>query len=81
MHFPADAEILLRGMVATRAREWYNNELMHEQNDKLSNPRTGSIGAVLMYFLLGCALVALFCWRVATSSRQENAPVESTQTE
>ena len=81
MHFPADAEILLRGMVAARAREWYNNELMHEQNDKLSNPRAGSIGAVLMYFLLGCALVALFCWRVATTSRQGNAPVESTQTE
>ena len=81
MHFPADAEILLRGMVAARAREWYNNELMHEQNDKLSNPRAGSIGAVLMYFLLGCALVALFCWRVAATSRQENAPVESTQTE
>lgn len=68
-------------MVAARAREWYNNELMHEQNDKLSNPRAGSIGAVLMYFLLGCALVALFCWRVAATSRQENAPVESTQTE
>ena len=81
MRFPADAEILLRGMVAARAREWYNNELMHEQNDKLSNPRAGSIGAVLMYFLLGCALVALFCWRVAATSRQENAPVESTQTE
>ena len=81
MHFPADAEILLLGMVAARAREWYNNELMHEQNDKLSNPRAGSIGAVMMYFLLGCALVVLFCWRVATSSRQETAPVESTQTE
>ena len=68
-------------MLAARAREWYNNELMHEQNDKLSNPRTGAIGAVLMYFLLGCALVALFCWRVATTSRQGNAPVECTQTE
>ena len=68
-------------MLAARAREWYNNELMHEQNDKLSNPRTGAIGAVLMYFLLGCALVALFCWRVATTSRQGNAPVKSTQTE
>ena len=54
---------------------------MHEQNNKLSNPRTGAIGAVLMYFLLGCALVALFCWRVVATSRQENAPVESTQTE
>ena len=68
-------------MVAARAREWYNNWLMHEQNDKLSNPRAGAIGAVLMYFLLGCALVVLFCWRVAATSRQGNAPVESTQTE
>ena len=81
MHFPADAEILLRGVVAARAREWYNNGLMHEQNDKLSNPRTGSIGAVLMYFLLGCALVVLFCWRVATTSRQEAATVTAPQTE
>ena len=68
-------------MVAARAREWYNNELMHEQNDKLSNPRAGSIGAVLMYFLLGCALVALFCWRVAATSRQETAPATAPQTE
>ena len=68
-------------MVAARAREWYNNELMHEQNDKLSNPRTGSIGAVLMYFLLGCALVVLFCWRVAATSRQETAPATAPQTE
>ena len=79
--FPTDAEILLRGMVAARAREWYNNELMHEQNDKLSNPRTGAIGAVLMYFLLGCALVVLFCWRVAATSRQETAPATAPQTE
>ena len=54
---------------------------MHEQNDKLSNPRTGAIGAVLMYFLLGCALLVLFCWRVATTSRQETAPAEATRTE
>lgn len=79
--FPPDAEILLRGMVAARAREWYNNWLMHEQNDKLSNPRTGAIGAVLMYFLLGCALVVLFCWRVAATSRQETAPATAPQTE
>ena len=68
-------------MLAARAREWYNNELMHEQNDKLSNPRTGAIGAVLMYFLLGCALVVLFCWRVAATSRQETAPATAPQTE
>ena len=68
-------------MVAARAREWYNNGLMHEQNDKLSNPLTGSIGAVLMYFLLGCALVVLFCWRVAATSRQETAPATAPQTE
>jgi hypothetical protein len=54
---------------------------MHEQNDKLSNPRTGAIGAVLMYFLLGCALVVLFCWRVAATSRQETAPATAPQTE
>ena len=54
---------------------------MHEQSDKLSNPRAGVIGPVLMYFLLGCALIVLFCWRVATTSRQEAASVESTQTE
>ena len=54
---------------------------MLEQNDKSSHPRTGTFGPVLMYFLLGCALVALFCWRVATTSRQDAAPVESTQTE
>ena len=53
---------------------------MHEQSDKLSNPRAGAIGPFLMYFLLGCALVGLFCWRVATTSRQETAPVEATQT-
>ena len=54
---------------------------MHEQSDKLSNPRAGAIGPFLMYFLLGCALVGLFCWRVATTSRQKTAPVEATQTE
>ena len=54
---------------------------MHEQSDQLSDPRAGAIGPFLMYFLLGCVLVALFCWRVATTSRQGNAPVESTQTE
>ena len=54
---------------------------MHEQSDRLSHPRAGAIGPVLMYFLLGCALVVLFCWRVATTSRQEKAPVEATQTE
>ena len=68
-------------MVAARAREWYNNGLMHEQNDKLSNPRAGAIGAVLMYFLLGCALIVLFCWRVAATSRQETAPATAPQTE
>lgn len=68
-------------MVAARAREWYNNGLMHEQNNKLSNPRTDAIGAVLMYFLLGCALVVLFCWRVAATSRQETAPATAPQTE
>ncbi len=54
---------------------------MHEQSDKLSNPRAGGIVPFLMYFLLGCVLVALFCWRVATTSRQGSAPVEATQTE
>jgi len=54
---------------------------MHEQGEKLSNPRAGAIGPVLMYFLLGCALFVLFCWRVATTSRQETAPVEAPQTE
>ena len=54
---------------------------MHEQGDKLSNPRAGAIGPVLMYFLLGCVLVALFCWRVAATSRQGNAPAATPQTE
>ena len=54
---------------------------MHEQSDKFNHPRTGAIAPVLMYFLLGCALVVLFCWRVATTSRQEAAPVEAPQTE
>ena len=54
---------------------------MHEQSDRLSNPRAGAIGPVVMYFLLGCALIALFCWRVATTSRQEADAVESAQTE
>jgi hypothetical protein len=83
-HFADKAKVAatkLRGVVAARAREWYNSGLMHEQSDRLSHPRAGAIGPVLMYFLLGCALVVLFCWRVATTSRQGNAPVESTQTE
>jgi hypothetical protein len=54
---------------------------MHEQSDKLSDPRAGAIGPVLMYFLLGCALIVLFCWRVASTSRQENAPAAAPQTE
>ena len=54
---------------------------MHEQSNTFNNPRAGAIGAVLLYILLACALAALFCWRVATTSRQETAPVESTQTE
>ncbi len=54
---------------------------MHEQNYQLSNPRAGAIGPFLMYFLLGCVLVALFCWRVAATSRQENAPAAAPQTE
>ena len=52
---------------------------MHEQSYKLNNPRAGGIAAVLMYFLLGCALVALFCWRVATTSRQGTAPAATVQ--
>ena len=54
---------------------------MHEQSYKSNNPKAGGIAPVLMYILLGCALVALFCWRVATTSRQETAPVEAPQTE
>ena len=54
---------------------------MHEQNYKLSDSRAGAIGPFLMYFLLGCVLVALFCWRVAATSRQENAPAAAPQTE
>ena len=54
---------------------------MHEQSDQLSDPRAGAIGPFLMYFLLGCVLVALFCWRVAATSRQENAPAAAPQTE
>jgi hypothetical protein len=54
---------------------------MHEQSDKFNNPRAGAIGPVLLYILLACALVALFCWRVASTSRQENAPAAAPQTE
>ena len=54
---------------------------MNEQSYKLNNPRAGGIAPVLMYILLAVALAALFCWRVAATSRQETAPVESTQTE
>ena len=55
---------------------------MHEQNNIFNNPRAGAIGTVLLYFLLGCALVALFCWRVATTSRQEApAPTAAPQAE
>ena len=54
---------------------------MHEQSDKFNNPRAGAIGAVLLYLILACALVALFCWRVASTSRQENAPAAAPQTE
>jgi hypothetical protein len=54
---------------------------MHEQSNKFNNPRAGAIGAVLLYLILGCALVALFCWRVASTSRQENAPATAPQTE
>ena len=54
---------------------------MHEQSDKLNDPRAGAIGPAVMYFLLGCALFVLFCWRVATTSRQETVPVEAPQTE
>lgn len=54
---------------------------MHEQSGIFSNPRAGAIGPVLMYFLLGCVLLALFCWRVASTSRQESAPVEAPQAE
>ena len=54
---------------------------MHEQNYQLSNPRAGAIGPFLMYFLLGCVLVALFCWRVAATTRQATAPAAAPQTE
>ncbi len=54
---------------------------MQEQSNKFNNPRAGAIGAVLLYLILGCALVALFCWRVASTSRQEIAPAAATQTE
>ena len=54
---------------------------MHEQSYKSNNPKAGGIAPVLMYILLGCALVALFCWRVATTSRQKTASVEAPQTE
>ncbi|MBR0066372.1 MAG: hypothetical protein IJQ00_02150 [Kiritimatiellae bacterium] len=54
---------------------------MQEQSNKFNNPQAGAIGAVLLYLILGCALVALFCWRVASTSRQENAPAAAPQTE
>ena len=54
---------------------------MHEQNNQLSDPRAGAIGPFLMYFLLGCVLVVLFCWRVAATSRKENTPAVAPQTE
>ena len=55
---------------------------MHEQRYKSNNPKAGGIAPVLMYILLGCALVALFCWRVATTSRQKaDAPAAAPQAE
>ena len=54
---------------------------MHEQSNKFNNPRAGAIGAVLLYILLACALAALFCWRVASTSRQTDAPAAAPQTE
>lgn len=54
---------------------------MRGKNDKLSDPRAGAIGPVLLYFLLGCVLVVLFCWRVATTARQADAPAAAPQTE
>ena len=54
---------------------------MQEQSNKFNNPRAGAIGAILLYLILACALVALFCWRVASTSRQENAPATAPQTE
>jgi len=54
---------------------------MHEQSNQLSNPQAGAIVPFLMYFLLGCALVALFCWRVAATSQQADAPAAVPQTE
>ena len=54
---------------------------MHEQSNTFNNPRAGAIGPVLMYILLACALVALFCWRVASTSRKEKAPAAAPQTE
>ena len=69
-----------RGSCGTRAGMVYYSA-MQEQSNKFNNPRAGAIGAVLLYLILGCALVALFCWRVATTSRQETVPVEAPQTE
>ena len=55
---------------------------MNEQSYKLNNPRAGGIAPVLMYILLAVALAALFCWRVATTSRQEApAPTAAPQAE
>ena len=70
-----------RGSCGTRAGMVYYSA-MQEQSNKFNNPRAGAIGAVLLYLILGCALVALFCWRVATTSRQEaTAPTAAPQTE
>ena len=69
-----------RGSCGTRAGMVYYSA-MQEQSNKFNNPRAGAIGAVLLYLILGCVLVALFCWRVASTSRQENAPAAAPQTE
>ena len=70
-----------RGSCGARAGMVYYSA-MHEQSNKFNNLRAGAIGPVLLYILLAVALAALFCWRVATTSRQEaDAPAAAPQAE